>query len=380
MEILKFSFKDNLHHWELEPIEFSDFNLLVGVSGVGKTQILNSIGTVGDIASGTEFNGVSWDITFSVPKEGKYNWTGEFQTLAGEQADGFDADLYGVAKKPIIKSESLKCRNKTIFERNGSKIYLEDTLLPKLNPSESAVSLLRYETKVTPAYEAFNRLLRCETHKTSHNTYLSNLESIAELTKKFNTLKKIQATKFNTLVKLWLLNHCKPKLFETIKNEFTEIFPQVEDVRIDASQQNLEDKTIFTHSLMIKEKQVRGWVEQARISSGMYKTFLQLAQMHLWAKDSVIIIDEFENSLGINCIDTLTDTLMSRIGELQFIVTSHHPYIINNISPDHWKVVQRRYDKVSAKDAKSLGIGRSSHEAFIQLINNEDYTDGIIAE
>ncbi len=380
MRILKFSFKDNLHQWQLDPIEFSNFTLLVGVSGVGKTQILNALRTVVDIAAGREYNGISWDVEFSIDKGTAYRWTGEYETLAGEQAEGFEDNIRGLSKKPQIKTETLEADGDLIIERKGKKINLCGNPTPILCPYESALSLLRYEPKVFPASGAFKQVIYSDTAKSVQNTYLYNLQTFADVMKKFDTLEKIQATKFNTLVKLAMLNHCRPEFFEHIKNEFTEIFPQVEDIKIETSQQNFEDKTLITHSLLIKEKGIRGWVEQSRISSGMYKTFLQLAQMHLWPRNSVIIIDEFENSLGINCIDTLTDAILSHPGDLQFIITSHHPYIINNISPENWKVVQRRFDRVTTTDAKTLGLGRSNQDAFIQLINSDSYLEGIRSE
>ncbi|MFI4910381.1 MAG: AAA family ATPase [Sedimentisphaeraceae bacterium JB056] len=380
MKIIKFSFQDNLHQWQLDPIEFKGFNLLVGVSGVGKTQILSSLRTTVDIAKGHEFNGISWSISFSTDNDKTYKWSGEFETLINEQSDGFEEDLYGLSRKPKIKKERLESSGEVIIDRRGSKITLCDNTIPILCPHQSALYLLRYEPRVSPASLAFEQVINSDTVKTVQNTYLYHIHTVTDVIKKFNTLEKIQATKFNTLVKLSLLNHCSPDFFEEIKEEFIGIFPQVEDIKIETSQQNFEDKTLITHNLLLKEKGIRGWVDQARISSGMYKTFLQLAQMHLWPRNSVIIVDEFENSLGINCIDALTDAIMSHPGDLQFIITSHHPYIINNISPDHWKVVQRRFDRVTTSDAKSLGLGKSNHEAFIQLINNDKYIDGISSQ
>jgi ABC-type branched-subunit amino acid transport system ATPase component len=43
MKINQLTYYDKKIEWRLEPIEFSKLNLLVGISGVGKTQILKSI-------------------------------------------------------------------------------------------------------------------------------------------------------------------------------------------------------------------------------------------------------------------------------------------------------------------------------------------------
>ncbi|MGB3265930.1 MAG: ATP-binding protein, partial [Microcoleus sp.] len=86
--------------------------------------------------------------------------------------------------------------------------------------------------------------------------------------------------------------------------------------------------------------------------------------------------DEFENSLGINCIDVVTDLIVEN-RNIQFILTSHHPYIINNIGMEHWKIVTRQGGVVTVKDAKDLNLGKSRHQAFTQLINLEEYSEGI---
>jgi hypothetical protein len=43
MKILELAYEDKATGWKLNPVQFSDLNLLVGVSGVGKTKILKAI-------------------------------------------------------------------------------------------------------------------------------------------------------------------------------------------------------------------------------------------------------------------------------------------------------------------------------------------------
>ena len=111
----------------------------------------------------------------------------------------------------------------------------------------------------------------------------------------------------------------------------------------------------------------------------MFRTLTHIAELYLCADDTAILIDEFENSLGINCIDELTSSIVSSDRNLQFIITSHHPYIINNIDISHWKLVTRNGGVVTATDAEKFGIGKSKHQAFTQLLNLDAYTDGVIS-
>ena len=99
----------------------------------------------------------------------------------------------------------------------------------------------------------------------------------------------------------------------------------------------------------------------------MLRTIVHLSDIFLSNDGSVILIDEFENSLGINCIDILTDDLIHENKNLQFIATSHHPYIINNIPYEYWKIVTRKGGHINIRNASDYHLGKSKQEAFLQL-------------
>ena len=66
MPIRSFSFSDHLNHWSLREVSFSPLNLLVGLSGVGKTKTIKALMAVKYAAMrDTEHvNGCSWSIEF----------------------------------------------------------------------------------------------------------------------------------------------------------------------------------------------------------------------------------------------------------------------------------------------------------------------------
>ncbi len=109
----------------------------------------------------------------------------------------------------------------------------------------------------------------------------------------------------------------------------------------------------------------------------MLKTSNILAQIKLSNNDSVLLIDEFENSLGINCIDIVSDSLLNSNSNMQYIITSHHPYIINKIDMKYWKIVTRKGNVIQTKNISELNLPKSKHEAFKQLLNLKEFTEGI---
>jgi len=84
-----------------------------------------------------------------------------------------------------------------------------------------------------------------------------------------------------------------------------------------------------------------------------------------------------ENSLGINCIEEVTRSIVSHQRNLQFIITSHHPYIINHINFANWKLITRKAGIVKGTDATTFNLGKSKHQAFTQLINLDEYVEGV---
>jgi predicted ATPase len=95
MKIKRLEYYDHAKRWRLEPVEFSNLNLLVGVSGAGKTKILDAILNLQKIAKGESLNGVEWEIIFSTKDNEEYLWKGKYKTIESSDIDfvyEFDSD------------------------------------------------------------------------------------------------------------------------------------------------------------------------------------------------------------------------------------------------------------------------------------------------
>ena len=79
MKIISFSYYDKVRNWGFENLEFLKLSLLVGASGVGKTQILRALENLKKIVDGKSLNGIRWEITFASLNNRIYNWKGEFE-------------------------------------------------------------------------------------------------------------------------------------------------------------------------------------------------------------------------------------------------------------------------------------------------------------
>lgn len=378
MRIISLEFNDPTAGWSLREVDFfRDITLLVGISGVGKTRILDSLGRLKAVAEGKTSKktfGINWRLVFE--HTGKtYQWEGKFTTDPNEpsrisQFSIFDADKDAI--KPELVRECLFCDGDEVVVREGETITLRGAKTPKLSRHESVINILRNEDSVAPAASGLLMILSVNHAEESARSYFPS-RNFESLSKKYTTLESIRSQDIPTHVKLALLyENCRSD-FDQIATQFQDAFPTVERVEFESVQAG--PFGTFPRMLLF-ECGVDSAIPEESISSGMHRTLLHLSRMVLWPDGTVVLIDEFENSLGINCINFVTQNLQIHSQRMQFILTSHHPYIINNISMANWKIVTRKGCEVIVESTRLLHH-KSSHESFLQLLNSPEYTDGI---
>lgn len=376
MKIHQFEYQDHEYQWKLEPVKFlPHLNLLVGVSGVGKTEILKAIRRLNKIANGASLNGVEWNIEFSTSDHVNYHWQGRFEVhqttkiIEQELDEGEITDSKDEGFR--ILSERLYRNDIIIVERDEEKIILNGKETPKLSLFKSVVYILNREDDIIPVKTELEKIIFVDYEKID-KTWKIPISVIKQYEN--SSFKKLKESDLPTPVKLSIIYRYFPQEFNKIQKLFQTIFPKVIDIKIEPFKQDkleqlptpLSDILRDAVTINIKEKRVNDWIEN--ISSGMLKTFMYISELSLSPEGAVILIDEFENSLGVNCIDSVTDLILEN-RDLQFFITSHHPYIINNISPAYWKIVTRTGGLVSVKNADYFHISNSRQKAFIDLIN-----------
>lgn len=381
MKISKFQFEDKSLEWRLEELSLNKLTLLVGASGVGKTQILRALMGLKQITEASSLNGIAWSIEFETLGKQKYIWQGEFENKGVSIfLDSEDDDEEDKKNKPKIIFEKLFLDDVLIVDRTPDKIIFKGQPTIKLSQQESVLSLLKEEELVKPAHDDLKKLHFADhSNSATERGFRFSFLNANKLTKKYSNLKKVQESELETPLKLFFLSKVDKKTFAIIKQRFIDIFPQVEDIKIAPLETKDKEMPDFLKDypfIQIKEKSVKNWISQNRISSGMFRTLMQLSELYLCAEGTVFLIDEFENSLGINCINEITGDILASRRQLQFILTSHHPYIIDRIGFEHWKLVTRNAGTIKTHNIEKFGIGKSKHSAFMQLLQLEEYQTG----
>lgn len=389
VRILSFSYRDLVSGWTLEKATFDGMNLLVGASGVGKTQVVESLRAVVTVAllDNATLPQAKWELRY---EDGDRRWRWEGETGVEVEGPGFP----GMATVPtIFLNERLEDeqRGTVVFRRQGPQVELD-----KPTPEVPAVRSL-FGSFTTEAVKEARDVLRgtmfsaysgrtapsVEVPYSMPNGYLGALEDLisqskngAPMVEKFlsnalgsslmSGLLLSGSTTGGYLLSWYVAQETNAPQFRALCSKFQEVFPSVEDVRVRRSDGG--DRSVLHFE--IRERDVSGWIAQASISSGMFRTMIHLHEFLFAPPGTVIVIDEFENSLGINCLPVLTELMLERT-DCQFIVTSHHPYVIGNIPMNTWRVVKRHGLTVRllpSQDVPRLR-GHSRIDAFTRLIN-----------
>lgn len=384
MRIQSFYYIDREENWEIEPISFKSLTLLVGASGVGKTRILESIRNMRRIAKGVPLNGVEWKIDFSIGSD-VYSWEGRFELKEKGYINIISDDTNednGRQKLNLI-FEKIIFNGDVLVKKEDSKLNYkgEESNLP-LSSEQSAMVLFNKDPLIRNAQKEFNKIILSD--YTDSINGMKNVQVIdVQVISKYKTIDDIRDSEEKLFNKFYWIYRKSKKIFNQIKEDFIQVFPQVEDLKLSPLELLKNTDVPISIKLMpfvqFKEKELNDWVPIMGMSAGMYRSLVHIIELYLSANGTIILIDEFENSLGVNCIDELTNEIKAASNRIQFIITSHHPYIINSISYNDWKIVTRKGGKVFTQNVKDFNFDKSKHEAFIQLINLPEYQTGIKA-
>ncbi len=366
MKIKSLFYKDNYQGWQFET-GFQDFNLLVGISGSGKSQILNAIMALKEIAKGASMNGIEWQIHFEGEDHQEYVWAGAFHTSIKYE------------KEHKIKHETLfQQNNHRKIERLANGHIRDNEVLNAslLDRTKSLLMLFKDDLFVKNVVANFEKIMLRDYTISQQDRELPfykfyNLKSRYD---DINNLTDLQNLETSISEKLIIAKRKEMPILAEIQSRLTDVFPQIADWVVYLSyDERKTGKRQGSIQYRIKVKNNPKWIQHEQISSGMLRTLNHFIEINLCSDNTVFLIDEFENSLGMNCIDILAEDLIAESMRLQFIITSHHPYIINNIPMENWLVLNRKNGRIFVQKAADLGLGISKHQHYLQLVNSPFY-------
>lgn len=380
MYIEKLFLHDSRLNITVDNVEFGRKNFLVGISGSGKSTILHALFTLVQIASGSSSPADTWNVIFRDKGNRKVEWSGKF-SKKGE----FDED--GAEKAELIE-EKITIDGASFLLKKGEKITLEDKEFPIIDATKSNLYIFRNQDSLKTIYESISSLIISGALEANSGSLMAipYISSVYEEAVKKTLHNENQSIKDVILIndrrlsakeRIIFAHKYDQKTFEDLVFVYTSIFPSVENILTKQIRNLASDSKYTNHRGSVIQLKLKDGtlVEQGHISSGMFKTLLVLADIMLSPDECVILMDEIENSLGLNCLQEVLNELI--ISNKQIILTTHHPKIINNAPKNSWKIVTRKANEISVHDASILKSNNNSHDPFFQLINSEIYKCGV---
>lgn len=367
VKILWIEFENLKSGLKIERVNFNnDVTLLVGLSGVGKTQILKAVEYSLSLAVDKDVILRPYQVGMGILiNNNKYEWFYEITKTSEDEL------IFKEESKYEFSFEKLICNNNIIFERNKEKIsVIGYDKVPQPKKDESLISQYSEDENLVLLVSGIHKLYSVEIEVAVRGGIIS--ESFNRLKSKvtdtFNRDKQVEFKIFSHLpvaIKLYIAKKYYPELYIKIFEAVKELFIEVED--IDVEEDNVRE--LYLVSIQVYGKKLL----QRDISNGMLKTIYYIVELFTMSEDSLVLIDEFENGLGVNCIDVLSELMLSERNDLQFIITSHHPKIINAIDKDKWRIIDRDNCIVRNSGSLEYGIGNSQHDAYFNLINRWEF-------
>lgn len=353
---------------KIERVVFNDdITLLVGLSGVGKTQILNAIEYSLKLAVNKNLRLEPYNTTlcFQIGEE-VYVWSYRIQQDHTE--DIFESKeikyFFAYEKLQNIKGDILMQRTSDTIQVTGYD------KVPTPKKDESLLVQYSEDAFVKPIISEMLKLYPIEIEMDVRGAIAQESFNMfkAKIKESFKENEKQPFEKFSHLpvpLKIYITKEYYPQMYAQIFSAVKELFMEINSIDIVED----PDREIYMVAIDVYGKRLL----QHEISNGMLKTIYYIVELITMSKNSLVLIDEFENGLGVNCIDVLAELLLGERRDLQFVITSHHPKIINQISNKKWKIIERDIATVKNFTAEEYGIMHSQHDAYFNLINRWEF-------
>lgn len=343
-----------------------DITLLVGLSGVGKTQILNAIEYSLKLAVNKSIRLQPFHVSLGFEvNEQEFVWEYYIKTEQTQELVSEGEEEY------YFSFEKFYANNEVLFERNEdvvSVIGYEKIPTPKKDESllVQYAQDERFKDVITEIRKLYPIEIEIDVRRGLDKNEFNSLKArINEILKKDKDAPFRIFSHLPIAMKLYIIKRFYKDIYYKIFDAVKELFMEIQDIDVIES----EDIEMYLICIKVYDKKLM----QHEISNGMLKTIYYIVELYTMSENSLVLIDEFENGLGVNCIDILSEMLLNERRDLQFVITSHHPKIINGITKEKWKIIDRDVSVIRNTSSSEYGIGNSQHDAYFNLINRWEY-------
>ena len=137
-----------------------------------------------------------------------------------------------------------------------------------------------------------------------------------------------------------------PDRFELLKDVYTQLFPDIEDVLVKqipingSNENNIPDEvpfifSKFIHVLYVKDRNLSNSINFVSMSDGAKRVFMILTKIIVSnvSNVSLIAIEEPENSVHPGLFQAYIRIISQLLNDCKVIITSHSPYVVSYLDP-----------------------------------------------
>ena len=194
---------------------------------------------------------------------------------------------------------------------------------------------------------------------------------------------------------IYNLKKQNPDKFELLKDVYSQLFPDIEDVIVKqfkinglTNNEELPENLPFVfsnnyHVLFVKEKNLVNPVSFSMMSDGAKRVFMILTKIIVSSVSniSLIAIEEPENSVHPGLFQSYIQIISQLLDDCKVIITSHSPYIISYLDPSWIHVgVNKTAGVAEFFTFKKLGKKQLENDAAGFNMSMGDYLFSMLAD
>ena len=194
---------------------------------------------------------------------------------------------------------------------------------------------------------------------------------------------------------IYNLKKQNPDKFELLKDVYSQLFPDIEDVIVKqfkinglTNNEELPENLPFVfsnnyHVLFVKEKNLVNPVNFSMMSDGAKRVFMILTKIIVSSVSniSLIAIEEPENSVHPGLFQSYIQIISQLLDDCKVIITSHSPYIISYLDPSWIHVgVNKTAGVAEFFTFKKLGQKQLENDAAGFNMSMGDYLFSMLAD
>lgn len=330
------------------------FGAIVGKNAAGKTNLIQAIRFIRDLATGATTAEAQKSISL-IPNELFNEGSTEFTVDATIKLKDDSQYLLkvrveltnGSVKPPVlvISHESLfkikgDHNNDTIYTRDKDNLKDKNNLPIPLSVDSNKLALSVYKNPEIPDTE----LVKEEFAKTviPDIESLNSSESLATDANNFG-----YENLANTIVGL---HHNQQREYDEFQEIIRKLLPHYSSLveipsKVDGEPRESTEKESYL--VVLEETDLKKKLSMQSVSSGDLKTLFLIATSLSMQDHSTLIVEEIENGMHPKRIVDLLDHLatIARIKKMQILFTTHSPVVINSLSPTNVLLTAREDEK-----------------------------------